>query len=154
MEAMKKATQSSEERPSIQTRLRTTAEMIGRTLWNYTRRVGHFLWEGLWDGVVSITSLILVVFSNFLLFEFEEWIITVYVLLFTGLLMRLIIPKKPWGYIIIILGGLLDYVLSLTVFHWLILLFDTILVGSTITNLYGMQEEISKEHQKQNNEGV
>lgn len=151
MEATKKATQSSEEQSSIKTRLRTIAEAIGKTLWDSARRLVHFMWEGLWDGVVSITSLILVVFSNFLLFEFEEWIITVYVLLFTGLFIRLIIPKQPWGYILIILGGFLDYILSLTVFHWVILLLDTILVGSTITNLYGTYEEASKEYEKQNN---
>jgi hypothetical protein len=88
--------------------------------------------------------MILVGFSNFLLFELEEWIITVYTLLIIGLVLRLIMPKKPLGYLLITLGGFLDCILSLTVFHWFILLLDVILVGSTMTNLYGVYEDTSK----------
>ncbi len=143
MEKMKKAAKESGKRPPLQARLRTTIGTTGRAFRNSSKKLGCFLWEGLWDGLVSMASLILVVFSNFLLFKFEEWIITVYSLLFIGLILRLVMPKRPWGYLFIILGGFLDYILSLTVFHWFILLLDTLLVGSTITSLYGVYEETS-----------
>ncbi len=143
MEAIKKKAQDDKEPSSLLEDLKAIGKKSIDFLISLFRRIGYFTWEGLWNGSISMVSLILVVAFNFLFFKFEEWIITVYLLLFVGLVLRFAKPKGQWGHVFILLGGGLDYLLSLSVFHWFILLLDTVLIGSTITSAYGLYERES-----------